>query len=184
MLLEKFEAFKADDTMFDLVAQQGVKILAPGFLVEFFVFDVSKETGILDDDFYVRHTGVGKILKASEFNASIDTHAEIKEKDIVLLGDHMSVMRLNSEWEDWFEQLQSPQGEKKPEPIKYTKGFHVMMSQGRLFYTRRGSNLIQGENLRFGEEEIKWYRGPYVMFVDPQDILYKIDNPFADVGGE
>lgn len=181
MLLEKFEEFKADNTMLNLVKAQGIDILAPGFLVELFVFDVSKEMGIYDDDFYVRHTGVGKVLQPSRLNSDVVSHAGVVAGDIVLLGDHMSVMRLNQEWEDWFEQLQSPNAEKRSEPIKYTKGFHIMISQGRLFYTKRGSNLISGENLRFGEEEVKFYRGPYVVFVDPQDILYKVQNPFVDV---
>lgn len=185
MLLEKFKEFKEDQTALNLVQKHGVKILSPGFLIELFVFDISNDVNIHDDDYYVRHTGVAKILQPSHLNfspdAKLESHAGLKANDIVLLGDHMSVMKLNEEWERWFEAKKSPQAEEIPEPIKYIKGLHVMISQGRLFYINRGSNLITGTNLRFGEEEVKWYRGPYVVFVDPADILYQIENPFGDV---
>lgn len=142
---------------------------------------------ITDDDFYVRHTGVAKILLPSHLNSSpeakLESHADLKAEDIVLLGDHMSVMKLNQEWDDWYEQQKSPNAEKRPQPIKFIKGFQIQISQGRLFYTNRGNNLITGENLRFDEEAVKNYRGPYVVYVDPADILYQIDNPFADVEG-
>lgn len=168
----------------NLVAKQNLKILSPGFLVEVFVFDITEDVNITDDEFYVRHTGIAKVLGVSPFNEDIKTHKDLKPGDIVLMGDHMSVMRLNPEWEDWYamQKSNSPDSS-KPEPIKYTKGFHLMMSQGRLFYTNRGKALITGENLRFGEDEIKAFRGPYVVFVDPQDILYGGPdiNPFADV---
>ncbi len=151
------------------------------------MFDISNELGLTDDDYYVRHTGVAKILQASHLNyaegAKLESHAALKAGDIVLLGDHMSVMKLNQDWEDWFEQQKSPNAEQRPQPIKYIKGFHLLISQGRLFYINRGRCMVLGENLRFDEEAVKDYRGPYVTFADPQDILYQIDNPFADVEG-
>lgn len=187
MLLQKFQEFKEDQTALTQVKKQGVKILAPGFLIELFVFDISKEANLEDDDYYVRHTGVAKILQASHLNnspdAKLESHADLKENDIVLLGDHMAVMRLNEEWENWYEHQKSPNADTVKEPIKYVKGFYTLISQGRLFYINRGDSLLTGKNLRFGEDEIKWYRGPYVTFADPQDILYQVDNPFADVEG-
>lgn len=181
MLLSKYQAFVNDDTMLNAVKKQGIKLLSPGFLLEFFVFDISEDMKIYDDDYYIRHTGIAKVIYASPFNADIASHADVKENDIVLLGDHMSVMKLSEEWENWFEEQKSPNAMQREEPIKYIKGFHILLSQGRLFYVHRGGSLLSGKNLRFGTDEIKQYRGPYLFFVDPQDVLYTVENPFGDV---
>lgn len=159
-------------------------MLAPGFIVELFAFDMRKVSTVIDDEFYLRHTGVCKILAASEFNAQdIETHKDIKPGDICLMGDHMVVMKLNPEWETWFDMQKSPNVPPEianHEPIKYVKGFHTLLSQGRLFLVDRGSDLVEGNNLRFGEDDIKAFEGPYTFFVDPGDILYAIENPFGD----
>lgn len=182
LLRREFEKFKEDRTNLDLVQNQGVRIYAPGFLVELFRLDLREHVNLTDDAFYIRDTGVCKILAVSEFNSDIDTHKHLKVGDIAFMGDHMSVLKLNPEWETWFDMQKSPNVPPEianNEPMQYIRGFHTLISQGRLFLPDRGQSLLEGENMRFGEEEIRKFSGPFVFFLDPGDILYGTENPFG-----
>ena len=180
ILQQKYQAFLEDKTQLERLNKQGFKLGQPGFMVELFVFDISKEVDFEMDDYYVRYTGIAKILQASPANKEIGGGVEkFKAGDIVSVGDTMGVMTLNQEWELWFDAQRSPNNEPaENEPIKYLRRVHQWISHGKLWYMDRAEYLVKGQNLTWDEKAINNFRGPYVFQVDIQEVLGPITNPF------
>lgn len=183
LLHQKYQEFLKDTTQLTRLKQQNPQLLIPGWIVELFVFDTTKDVKFLHDDFYVRYTGICKILHASPENSDTSNKlspriANLKEGDILSIGDTMTIMGLNPEWEDWFNAQDSPNNDPGEEPKKFLRRIHHWMSQGKLWYMDRAKYLANGKNLQWDDKAINDFRGPYVFRLDPMDVECVIDNPF------
>ncbi len=181
MLLKQFQKFKEDDTQLKLLEAQGLNLRLPGFIVEMFVFDITKDMDVKMPEYYIRHTSIAKVLAVCPGNKDIDSIKDIVVGDLIHMGDHLSVMKLNEDWENWEKEKLNPQVEKREQPVKFIKGFYKLLSEGRLYVTQRGNSLISGKHLRFGEKEVRDFAGPFVAFIDPGDVVGTIKDPFVDL---
>lgn len=172
-----YSEFVKDTTHIEAVKAQQVEWMEPGFILELLVIDLEPYATIKpSDDFYIRYTGIAKILSASPYNEG--PRSDIKTGDIVLTTDAMSTIRPNFNWTEWNEFSKSPQY-KGVEPVKFHRWVHNWTQRGAWFAPDRAELVLNPAMFNMNEAAINSFRGPYVYKVDSHEVAFRIKNPFA-----
>ena len=177
---KQYADFLADDSSLKQVQAHGVSFGGPGFIIELFVADFSKNSSLLImDDIHKKVTPYAKILAVSEYNQG--PKADWKVGDVVNIGDGYMNVQLNPMYAAWMDAKAANQRASTKPPPQYIKKIYSWILNGHVYAVDKAKYLMDSNSVVITEDTIRSFPGPYVFLVDDYNIgnLKITGNPWA-----